>query len=123
MDNFYQNCPPVMSDGRLFMDYRSNMRANEYIKKLNNIVRDDDYRLFLQNNAEKILDENWKQTKLMLSSCRGECVHNYPTRMEPQWFSEERKKVNSLADPYRKTHYPCQTYKDYRATETKSQNN
>ena len=40
MDNFHNSCPPMMSDGRLFTDYRTNIRANEHNKYINNIVRD-----------------------------------------------------------------------------------
>ena len=40
-DNYFNNCPPIMSDGRLFTDYRTSVRANEYIKNINGIERDE----------------------------------------------------------------------------------
>ena len=48
MDNFYQNCPAKMDDGRFTTNYRSDSCINEQIKYVNGITRDDDYRLFLQ---------------------------------------------------------------------------
>ena len=59
MDNYYRNCPAKMDDGRFITNYKSSTCNNEYIKYVNGIVRDDDYRLFLQLNADKIMDSEW----------------------------------------------------------------
>ena len=117
MDNFYKHCPPVMSDGRLFTDYRSNIRVNEYLKYVNGINRDDDYRLFLQSNAEKILDDQWENEVANKLRSANDCVHNYPTTMSGSLFREER----IAADSKEKTNgqYPCRKFRDYRATVTK----
>lgn len=120
MDNQYKQCPPVMSDGRLFTDYRTAVRREEYIKYQNNIVRDDEYRLFLEKNADKILDNDWKYTRQNKSCWVNECVHNYPLRVYPPWFTEEKDIYDSLWNPSRKIRYVCPEEKDYRATETKT---
>ena len=116
MDNFFRQCPPMMSDGRLFTDYRTDVRMNEYVKYVNDITRDDDYRMFLQTNADKILDNQWQHARKTKSNWVNECVHNYPTRMYPPWFVEEKIAVDSLFDPKRKVRYVCPKFSDYRAT-------
>lgn len=120
MDNFFKTCPPKMSDGRLFTDYRTATRRNEYVKYVNNIVRDDDYRVFLQKNADTIMDNEWDYNRRNKSCWVNECVHNYPTRVYPPWFAEERIKYDSLFDPNRRVRYVCSNKNDYRLTETKN---
>jgi hypothetical protein len=119
-DNFFPKCPAMMSDGRFLTDYRADVRANEYIKYINGIERDDDYRLFLQANGEQIMDNQWNYLRKNKSCWVNECVHNYPTRMYPPWFTEERKAADSLFDPKRSTRYLCPIFNDYRATHTNS---
>ena len=59
MDNYFKGCPPRMDDARFLTDYRSQDTINQSIQKMNGIVRDDDYRLFLQQNAGTIMDRQW----------------------------------------------------------------
>ena len=120
MDNFYKQCPPVMSDGRMFTDYRSDVRVNEYVKNLNKIYRDDEYRRFLQDNAEDILDKQWEYEKERNSCWVNECVHNYPTRVYPACQVKERKSANMKHNKNPGQKFECQKYKDYRATITKN---
>lgn len=117
MDNFYKTCPPKMSDGRHMTDYRPHTQLEEQIKYINGIVRDDEARLFLQGNAEKIIDREWEYLRKTRSCWKNECVHNYPTRVNPPWFAEEMKNYNSLSIP---THAPfkCEQYSDYRMIST-----
>jgi hypothetical protein len=120
MDNFFKQCPPKMEDGRLFLDARSAVRREEYIKFINNIVRDDDHRLFYQKNADTIMDREWKYLKENKYCRLKECVHTYPTRVYPPWFVEERRKYDSLKNPARVMKYECPTVGDYRLTMTTS---
>lgn len=94
MDNFYKTCMPLMSDGRNFTDYRSDTRRNEYIKYINSIDNNDNYRMFLQKNTKSITDNEFEQYKLQSKCIKSQCVHNYPTRMMPQNFVQERMKYN-----------------------------
>ena len=48
-------CPSLMQDSRIFTNYMSATRMNEYIKNINNITDNSDYRSFLQNNGVKIM--------------------------------------------------------------------
>ena len=68
VDNYFQGCPAVMSDGRIFSDYRTATRREEFTKYSNGIVRDDIYRLFLEDNADKIMDQTF-QTYKQNDSC------------------------------------------------------
>lgn len=49
-------CPAQMEDGRIFTNYMNNTRLNEYIKDANDITNNHEYRLFLQKNAEKMMN-------------------------------------------------------------------
>ena len=117
MDNYFKSCPAKMSDGRLLTDYRTAVRREEYNKYINNIVRDDEYRIFLQKNSEKIMDNEWSHLKNTKSCWVNQCVHNYPTRVYPPWFVEERQNYDSLASKTKK--FPCEKFNDYRMSITK----
>jgi hypothetical protein len=115
MDNFYKNCPAKMSDGRIFSDYRSSTRKNEYMKFINGITRDDDYRIFLQNNGQQIVNSEFNFYKKSQTCQSFQCVHDYPTRVYSPWFIDERKNYDSAMLCTDKK-FPCKTYKDYRLT-------
>jgi hypothetical protein len=114
MDNFFKQCPAMMSDGRLFTDYRSTTQREENIKYINGINNEDNYRLFLQNNTQTIINREWEVND-KLKSCKNAnaCIHNYPTRVKPEWFVEELQKYN---DRQRMVKYPCAPAKEYRMT-------
>jgi hypothetical protein len=112
MDNFFKGCPAKMSDGRLFTDYRTATRREEYVKYINDIVRDDDYRMFLQKNTDKITENEWEYLKKNKRCFVNNCVHNYPTRVVPPMFVEERNNYNQAA--MKKATFKCQNLEDYR---------
>ena len=66
-DNKYFDCPPRMSDGRHFTDYRPNCEMNSVVKMDNKISNSFEYRNFLQQNASLILDINRKH------ACQKNC--------------------------------------------------
>ena len=122
MDNFYHDCPPMMSDGRHFTDYKTATRRNEYIKYINTIYRDDDYRLFLQDNTNSILNNVWDFHKKNTNCWKNSCVHIYPTRSIPRHFVQEREAYDQI---YQVTQPPateacknCKKYRDMRSTST-----
>ena len=123
MDNYYKNCPAKMDDGRFITNYKTSSCNNEYIKYMNGLVRDDDYRLFLQMNAEKIMDSEWLYLRKNDSCWNNACVHKYPTRMDPRFFVQERQDANLL---FKSKELPqnlkCQGFADYRMTGTPLQN-
>ena len=91
LDNVYADagCPSMMSDGRFGTNYEPNIYTNELIKMDNKLVRDDDYRLFLQKNAVKLMEEEWG--RLSGTKCRvKECIHKHDTaRVLSQSFPAE----------------------------------
>lgn len=124
MDNFYHNCPPMMADGfRELTDYKMATRRNEYVKYINGIYRDDQYRLFLQQNGGKIMDKVWDYHKGHNSCFRTQCVHNYPLRMLPRQFTQERVAHDQAysTNIANVTQHPpmtsqCPKYADYRGS-------
>ena len=59
MDNRYYNynCPPLMNDGRFISNYIRSSTYDQYIKNINKIQSAHDYRHYLQNNGEQIIDK------------------------------------------------------------------
>ena len=116
MDNYYKNCPPMMSDGRLFTDYNSSTILNEQIKNTNGINRDDRYRLFLQQNAGKIMDNIWSAYSKMDNCWQNNCHHNYPTRYTLGNLMEEMRDYNTtnVALTHNATGNNCRVYQDMR---------
>ena len=53
-------CPAFMDDSRLFTNYLPNSKLNTYVSKINNITNNDQYRIFLQKNASKIMENEKK---------------------------------------------------------------
>jgi hypothetical protein len=119
MDNFYQNCPAKMDDGRFTTNYRSDTCINEQIKYSVGIVRDDDYRYFLQQNGKKLMNTEWSFLKKNFDCNNNACVHNYPLRMNPKNFKDEREKADLL---FKSDNLPgsfkCPIYADYRLFES-----
>ena len=58
MDNRYYNygCPAIWSNSRDFTNYYDSRIFEQYIRKINNIDSAQEYRHFLQNNAETIMN-------------------------------------------------------------------
>lgn len=120
MDNFFKNCPPKMNDqGRHLSDFQSDTRRDEYIKYINDIYRDDQYRLFLQTNGKELLDREWAYYNKNDRCWYNGCVHNYPTRTLQRQMVQERMAYDSMTDlntnaqlaPLRQ----CKKLDDYRA--------
>ena len=54
----YNNCPPRMDDGRHFTDYRPNCLVNNLVQTQNDIKDSYHYRMFLTENADKLMELN-----------------------------------------------------------------
>ena len=70
-DNKHLQCPPRMSDGRHFTDYRPSNFINDLIRADNNISNSLHYRVFLQENADSLMDRQ-RQIACKLNCC-GPC--------------------------------------------------
>lgn len=85
-DNKYFGCPPRMADGRHFTDYRPSCDMNSVIKVDNNIRNSLNYRLFLQENAEKLLEINRKYS--CQKNCCEPCKEGFETTMLPEKYTQ-----------------------------------
>ena len=70
-DNKHFQCPPRMADGRHFTDYRPSNFINDLIRADNNISNSLHYRVFLQDNADSLMDRQ-RQIACKLNCC-GPC--------------------------------------------------
>jgi hypothetical protein len=57
-NNKFFNGAPHMSDGRHFTDYRPNYDLNQRLISENNIENSHNYRNFLSQNSEKLMNDN-----------------------------------------------------------------
>lgn len=123
MDNFYKECPAKMEDARFLTDYRSSNTREQYIRSINGVVRSDESRAFLVDNAEKIMDAEWEYLN-MSNSCKATtCIHTSPLRAPLGTANRELQLYNAVQSGKLKegdNGYPvCKPYADYRMTETK----
>lgn len=91
-DNKHFGCPPRMSDGRHFTDYRPSCDINSAIRGDNSIPSSFQYRNFLQQNAEKLLNLNRKHA--CMKNCCGPCGEPF----EPGTMLPEKYMVNCDAN-------------------------
>lgn len=114
MDNFFKGCPAKMDDhGRFLSNFKNDTLYNEEIRYLNGIYRDDEYRLFLQINGNKIITDEFNYYKNKYANhCNGKyLVHMYPTSPTSLDFINERL----VYDNYMKTGiaFPRPDFKDF----------
>lgn len=87
--------PPRMSDGRHFSDYRSECTVNDLIKSDNNISNSFQYRQFLQQNGNSLMDRN-RQLACMKNCClpcnegTQECFESTALPEKYMWVSDGR---------------------------------
>jgi hypothetical protein len=84
-NNKYFDCPARMDDGRIFTDYRPSSSLNDEIRYSNNIMSSFEYRQFLINNGNKIIEmsNNYIKEKAGSNNCdyksppfQNECIIN-----------------------------------------------
>ena len=84
-NNKYLDCPARMSDGRSFTDYRSATYTDDMIRYSNNLMTSFEFRQFLTNNADKIMEINNKKMdeRMSCTDCNAPtmpfertCVYN-----------------------------------------------
>jgi len=77
MDNRYYKygCPALMQDKRFITNYLQRRTYDQIIKNINNIDSAQNYRLFLQQNGDKILNnERALMQKIYTCNISGKCV-------------------------------------------------
>jgi hypothetical protein len=58
-NNPHANMPGVVSDGRLFTNYRAESLEGESIKKTHGVKTNEEYRRFLVQNTDSIMKHNY----------------------------------------------------------------
>ena len=122
MDNFRHNCPPRMEDGRFLSDWRPANTREQFNKAMNGFTNDNEFRVFMQQNGEKIMDNEWNTMRKTQSCVTKTCIHSLPTTPVPGSGIKELKLYDAVrghkllkSDPK----YPkCVVMPDYRATHT-----
>jgi hypothetical protein len=77
MDNRYFNrsCPPLMQDGRFITNFMESRIFEQIIRNVNNIESSHDFRAFLQQNGNTIMNrERAFMNKYNTCDVNGQCV-------------------------------------------------
>lgn len=74
-NNKHFSCPPRMDDARHFTDYRPNCYVNNIIRANNKLMNSFEYRKFLTDNANKLMEMN--RTYACQKNCCGPCKQPY----------------------------------------------
>ena len=100
-NNKYPNCPPRMDDGRHFTDYQPNCHLNNLMRSNNATNNSFQYRMFLTQNANKIMDINRKQA--CEKNCCAPCQ---PPYQSGTMMRETQADVSATAVPGNRS-VPC----------------
>jgi hypothetical protein len=119
MDNYFLDCPAIMSDGRLLTDYRASPVREKLFRRYNMLNTDYDVRTFITDNGEKLINSEWESIKQSkMCNPRERCIHtNELTRVSTERNNEEILMYNNVKPNTNK----CYTNeKDYRMISTKN---
>jgi hypothetical protein len=114
MDNYFKQCPAMISDsGRELGDFSTSIEREERIKAANNIWRDDLYRLFLQTHATELMDREWDFYSRKNQCVANTCVfNNNHMNSSPLDYAKEMATYNMTFNS--KKYGVCKKYKDQR---------
>lgn len=94
-NNIHFDYPPLMSDGRNYVNYDPACDFNRKLIKQNNIQSNFQYRQFLIQNANKIREQSTIQA---CDNC-GVCDYGYPLQKSPRG-KYIYKHCNDFSQPY-----------------------
>lgn len=100
VDNFWEGCPPMMEDGRLFTDYRSSQVREEVFRHKHCVISENEARTLRIENAEAIMDEEWEHLR-NTRSCfpKKNCYHKNPrTLVSTAYNNAEILAYNGVLD-------------------------
>jgi hypothetical protein len=88
------SCPLKMSDGRVFTNYEPrcirNMQLSDMLNKNNLVNSSYEQRLYLQNNYEKIVQEERQRVLNQLSPCvpcnKGEFIYDLNPELDNKYM-------------------------------------
>jgi hypothetical protein len=84
-DNKYNDAPPRMADGRHFTDYRPSCDLNNDVRRDNQIVDSFESRLFLQRNANQLMNIN--RNKACDKNCSSVCADDVNDDVQNEGFT------------------------------------
>ena len=97
-DNRYYNygCPALMNDGRFITNYIRSSTFDQYIRNLNNIDSTHDFRQFVQNNGNNIIN-NMKAYYHKNNTCKveGRCLPMNNNVLNDGGFSDNLNSKNN----------------------------
>jgi hypothetical protein len=94
-NNKFPNCPALMEDAKIYTDYRAHKIGDLEIAKANNIKDSQSYRVFLQENGDKIIKQTRKDLEIFECSPR-------PDRKYDPLNKKNFKGYESIAKNYSK---------------------
>lgn len=114
----YKISTSMMSDaGRGITDYRSSNRTDGNIRYIKNMYRDDEFRRYLQNNGNTLMNNEWKYIKDNNYHWPNSCIHDkFPTtpslyEMARQHYVHDQV---SLYGPSKVPEAKCASSQDFR---------
>lgn len=113
MDNYFERCPAMMEDGKIFSDYTQSIVRDIKIKQDNKLIDHNDYRDFLQTNGKKIIESTWDTMKKKECTENG-CVFtkNFTYISNPGYFFDQMIDYNRMMQ--NRSNFQCDKKKDYR---------
>jgi hypothetical protein len=95
-NNKFPACPALMSDGKIFTDYRAHKLADLELSKLNNIKDSQSYRLFLQENGETILKKNKEALAAFVCSPRTDRKYDPLNKQNFKGYDAQGKRFSKF---------------------------
>lgn len=88
MDNYFQETPALMSDGRLYTDYRSSQVREKYFEYKNCLGSENEARTMRTLNGNQMLDDEWNYlVSTKLTTPRQVFFHTAPTTRTTNAFN------------------------------------
>ncbi len=88
---FKDGCPALMSDGRFLTNYISTNELTEIMRRKNGFINMNEFRNFMQNNAESIINAerqlNLKENSCLTNIACSEGWYNLWTNLNGNWAS------------------------------------
>lgn len=101
-NNIHFNYPPLMSDGRNFVNWNPACQINDRMRRNYGIKSNYEYRQFLMSNADRIIRQN------QISACNqcGVCEREFARPSPEEEYMEQRKPQYYLYDSCRQQQAP-----------------
>jgi hypothetical protein len=97
MNNFHQDFPALMSDGRSFSNWQPTAVLNDQIRTRENLKTNWEYRQYLQKNANSIITFD-QSTACQQTGCPYAYVQSqpsYPSDLKESFETEQGKKTKT----------------------------